>query len=102
MSTTTQSGGTLLQPRPRHPETYQNYINGKWVTSSSTKKAVNVNPADTSDLLGEIPLSGEKEATEAVEAAAKAFPAWRAMPAPKRGQILWKAYQIMDARKNEL
>ena len=31
---------------------YQNYINGKWVNSVSGKTFLNINPANTSDIIG--------------------------------------------------
>jgi alpha-ketoglutaric semialdehyde dehydrogenase len=81
---------------------YRNFIGGEWVESSSTRTAVNVNPADTRDVLGLSPLSTADEARAAVDAAQAAFPAWRDTPAPVRGRILFRAWQIMDQEKEQL
>ena len=81
---------------------YRNFIGGEWVESSSTKTAVNTNPADTRDVLGLSPLSTADEARAAVDAARAAFPAWRDPPAPVRGRILYRAWQLMDQEKESL
>ena len=83
-------------------KTYQNFIGGEWVTSSSSKRIANTNPANTDDVLGETPLATPAEATAAVEAAAKAFREWRRTPAPKRGAIVTRAAQLMLERKEEI
>ena len=69
-------------------DTYRNYIEGKWVESFSQRTVPNVNPANTDDVLGVVRQATREEAKQAVEAAARAFPAWRATPAPARGRIV--------------
>jgi aldehyde dehydrogenase (NAD+) len=81
---------------------YRNFIGGKWVESESEKTALNENPADTRDLLGVMPLSTAAEARRAVAAAKAAFPAWRDTPAPVRGRILFRAWELMDREKEAL
>ena len=83
-------------------ETYRNYIGGEWVASRSSKTAPNVNPADTDDVLGEVRLSTREEARSAVEAAAEAFRAWRATPAPQRGRVVARFARLLEDRKEEL
>ena len=68
---------------------FQNYIGGKWRGAESGETFPNYNPA-TSELLGYFPLSGEAEANAAVAAARTAFEKWRLVPAPKRGEILFR------------
>ena len=82
--------------------TYRNFIAGKWVESTSTRKAENVNPANTDDILGTMRLATRDEARQAVEAAAEAFRAWRSTPAPTRGRIVGKAARLMEEHKEEL
>ncbi|MHB2019868.1 MAG: aldehyde dehydrogenase family protein [Candidatus Xenobia bacterium] len=82
--------------------TYRNFINGTWVESASGKYVDNVNPADTRDVIGRVPLSTAAEVNAAVEAAEAAREGWNALPAPKRGDILFQAVRIMEARKPEL
>ena len=76
-------------------EQYRNFIAGKWRHTSSGRSAENVNPADTSDVIGLTPLSTADDAREAIAAAQAAFPAWRATPAPQRGQIVARAAALL-------
>lgn len=79
-----------------------NYINGSWVASQSGATFDNINPADNRDIIGTFPLSDAADVALAAEAAAKAFPAWSRMPAPKRGDILRRAGDIFARRMDEL
>lgn len=83
-------------------DNYRNFINGKWVESSSAKTVENVNPADTSDVIGMNRQATREEARAAVEAAANAFHGWRSTPAPARGKIVAKAARLMEEAKEEL
>jgi alpha-ketoglutaric semialdehyde dehydrogenase len=83
-------------------KTYHNLIGGEWVLSNSARRFKNINPANTDDLIGEVPLSTREEAIAAVEAAAKAAHAWRKTPAPKRGAIVTRASYIMAERREEI
>ena len=78
-----------------------NFIGGTWQAASSGRKTLNHNPA-TGELLGEVTASGPEEVEQAVAAARAALPAWRSLPAPKRGEILWRAAELMRRRKAEL
>ncbi len=80
----------------------RNFVNGEWVESASTKIVERRNPADHDEVVASVPLSTREEMKEAIAAAKAAFPAWRAMPAPQRGKILFKATRIMEERKEEL
>jgi len=80
----------------------RNFVDGRWVESSSTKIAERRNPANTDEIVAAVPLSTREEMKEAIAAAKAAFPAWRATPAPQRGKILFKATRIMEERKEEL
>ncbi len=78
---------------------YYNFINGKYLPAKSGKTYENRNPADTSDLIGVFPASGPDDVAAAVAAAKKAYPKWRAMPAPARGEIMRRATEILISRK---
>jgi len=82
--------------------TYQNFIGGEWIKSSASKSAPNVNPANTDDVIGDIPLATREEARRAVEAAAEAFAKWRSTPAPTRGRIVAQAARLLETNKEEL
>lgn len=83
-------------------EAYQNYIGGEWVDAQSGAVFENINPADISETVGTHPESGREDALAAIRAAEEALPAWRAMSAPARGKILFKAAQILEARAEEV
>lgn len=80
----------------------RNYVNGKWVESKSHKIVERRNPANVEDLVARVALSTRDEAKDAIVAAKAAFPAWRATPAPARGNILFKAARLMDEQKSDL
>jgi aldehyde dehydrogenase (NAD+) len=80
-------------------KTYKNFINGKFVSASSGKTYENRNPADTDDLIGVFPASVAEDVDAAVAAARKAYPKWRAVPAPQRGEIMRRATEILIRRK---
>jgi len=81
---------------------YQNFIAGKFVPAKSGKSYENRNPADTSDLIGLFPASGPDDVADAVAAAKAAYPKWRQVPAPARGEIMRKATQLLIERKEAL
>ena len=83
------------------PNSFANYIGGRWVPARSGRTFFNLNPA-TGETLGEYPSSGPEDVNDAVEAAQKAYPAWRLTPAPKRAEILYRAGEIIRARKEDL
>lgn len=83
------------------PETYKNYIEGRWVKPASGALLENRNPADTRDLVGLFPASTGADVDAAVGAAREAFPKWRATPAPKRAEILYRLGQILRERKDQ-
>ncbi|MFM9904868.1 MAG: aldehyde dehydrogenase family protein [Pyrinomonadaceae bacterium] len=81
---------------------YHSFIGGKWIASASGKTIPNINPADTTDLIGTAELCTRDEARSAVEAAYAAFKGWRNTPAPARGRILTKMSRLMEEHKEEL
>jgi len=81
---------------------FQNYIGGKWKPSSSKQTFLNINPANTDDIIGEFPESSADDVKEAAEVAREAYKTWQLLPAPKRGDIMRKAGVILESRKEEL
>ncbi len=82
-------------------ETYHNYIGGEWVASKSGEYFDNINPADTSDIVGRFPKSDGTDVNAAVEAAKDAATRWRRTPAPKRGEILFRLARILERDKEQ-
>ena len=83
-------------------ETYGNYIAGRWVDCESAKTFPNINPADTDEVVGLFQDSGSEDVRVAFEAATRAQPAWAALPAPRRGEYLFKAAEILESRLAKL
>ena len=83
---------------PRGDERRLNLIGGEWRAPSTDKYEPCLNPADTREVLGHFPRSGAADAKAAIDAAARAFPAWAATPGPERGRILGRAHAILKAR----
>jgi aldehyde dehydrogenase (NAD+) len=81
--------------------TYGNYIDGEWKPAASGQTFENRNPANTDDLIGIFQNSNRKDVEAALEAARRAYESWRLVPAPVRAEMLFKAAQIIAARKEE-
>src|SRR6516162_7227940 len=79
----------------------QCYVDGKWVDALNRGTIPVTNPA-TGDTLGTVPRMGAEETRQAIEAADKALPAWRAKTAKERAQILRKMYDLMMANQEDL
>ena len=83
------------------PASFGNYIDGEWMPAASGKTFENRNPADTSELVGRFADSGTEDVERAVAAAKAAYPRWKALPAPKRGEILYRAAELLVRCKEE-
>ena len=82
--------------------TFKNLIGGRWVDAKSGATFDSVSPANHEEVIGTFPASGAADVDAAVEAAKAAYPAWSLMPAPKRGEILFKVARILAEHKEEL
>ena len=82
--------------------TYRNLIGGDWKNAASGATFTSVSPADHESVIGEFPASGPSDVDAAVAAARAAFPAWSSMPAPKRGEILYRIARTLAEHKEEL
>lgn len=78
-----------------------NFIGGEWVPPATGQYLERRNPADTRKLVASYPASGAADAAAAIEAAQRAYPAWRATPAPRRAEILFRAAQLLVERKEQ-
>ena len=67
-------------------EILKNYIDGKWVQSTTGRFKDVPNPA-TAEILAKVPVSSAAELDEAVQAAHKAFQDWRKVPSPGASNI---------------
>ncbi|HEV2689393.1 MAG TPA: aldehyde dehydrogenase family protein, partial [Bryobacteraceae bacterium] len=79
--------------------TFQNYIDGEWVSGSTFE---NRNPANTDEVVGLFTKGSPADVHAAADAAARALPAWSALPAPARGNYLFKAAEILDRKFDQI
>jgi aldehyde dehydrogenase (NAD+) len=81
---------------------FANFIAGEWVAPTTGEYFQNINPADTRDIIGEFPLSGEEDVARAVQSAQRGFATWRATPAPLRGDVLRRVGDLLAAQKESI
>ena len=82
-------------------KTYKNFIGGEWVDAASGDTFESTSPAN-GETIGVFPKSGPEDVDRAVEAAKTAFEEWRLVPAPKRGEMLFRFAHLMTEHKAEL
>ena len=99
--TTSATSPTALEEQSQ-PRTYMNYIGGEWRASATAKTFENHNPARYSDIVGHFQQSGLADVDAAIASAQAAFPAWRAMTAPARGEIILRAALILERERDRL
>jgi acyl-CoA reductase-like NAD-dependent aldehyde dehydrogenase len=80
---------------------FKNFIGGEWVDAASGETFESTSPAD-GERLGVFPRSGAEDVDRAVAVAKEAFEDWRLVPAPRRGEILFRFAQLVADRKDEL
>jgi aldehyde dehydrogenase (NAD+) len=78
---------------------FNNFIGGEWVTSNSGQTFERRNPADRREVVGVFQESNAEDINAAVAAAKRAYATWRNVPAPRRGEIVLKAAEIIQSRK---
>jgi acyl-CoA reductase-like NAD-dependent aldehyde dehydrogenase len=83
-------------------QVFDNYIGGKWVNCRSGKTFQNINPANVDEVVGEFQSSGPEDVQAACKAALDFQPAWSEIPAPLRGEFLFKASEILEGRLERL
>ena len=79
---------------------FKNFIAGEWRDARAGNRFERENPA-TGAVTGSYPLSAADDVNDAACAASEAAAAWRRMPAPKRGEILFRAAEILVRRKED-
>jgi len=78
-----------------------NYINGHWVNSYSDETLDVKNPANQ-EIIAKVPQGSVQDVQKAAEAAAKAFPEWRNIPAHRRVQYLFKLKTLLEDNIDEI
>src|SRR5919205_3864951 len=82
-------------------KTFKNFIGGEWVEAASGETFESVSPA-TGEQIGVFPKSSAEDVDRAVAAAKTAFEDWRLVPAPKRGEILFRFARLLEEAKDDL
>src|ERR687883_723557 len=82
-------------------KTFKNFIGGEWVDAASGETFESRSPA-TGETLGVFPKSGPEDADRAVAAAKEAYEDWRLVPAPKRGELLFRFARLLEEAKDDL
>ena len=77
------------------------YIDGRWASSSKHETIEVDNPA-TGGVLGSVPKLGVEDTKRAIDAANRAFPAWRRKTAKERAVILRRWFDLMMANQEDL
>ncbi|MHB8287071.1 MAG: aldehyde dehydrogenase family protein, partial [Caulobacteraceae bacterium] len=76
-------------------------IDGRWVDASSGVTKAVTNPSDGS-IVGYVPMMSPDETQGAIDAAARAWPAWKALTAKARSAILRKWFDLIVANADDL
>jgi succinate-semialdehyde dehydrogenase/glutarate-semialdehyde dehydrogenase len=77
------------------------YINGQWVEGPQGATLKVINPANES-VVAEVAYGARAQADEAIEAAARAFPAWKALTAYDRAKFLKATAELMRQRADKI
>ncbi len=80
---------------------YGNFIDGKWVDSTTGETFPSANPADRNEVVGTFARSGPADVDQAVQAALRAYPDWMLTPVPQRSDYLLRVALILEGRKDE-
>ncbi len=82
-------------------EVVKNFIGGQWVEARSGRTFESRDPA-TGEVVGQCADSGPEDMDQAVKAAAEALKSWQRMPAPRRGEILFRVAERLQQDKDSL
>jgi acyl-CoA reductase-like NAD-dependent aldehyde dehydrogenase len=81
---------------------YLQYIGGQWRPGNSARVDENINPANYREVLGIVRTATREDTEEAIASAKKAFPLWKKVTGPKRGQILFQFQRLLERDLEEL
>src|SRR5579875_3137831 len=90
----------MAQVVAKSTATVGQFIDGVWTAPHADTFEVR-NPAN-GDLVGRVSKATRQDAEAAVEAAARAFPAWHALGGKARAEMLRKVALVFESRKEEI
>ncbi len=79
----------------------QNFINGQFAAPESNRTLKVISPIDGT-LLSTVPMSSNKDLSNAVEAARAAFPKWSKTPIKERVQVFFRYKTLLEKNIQEL
>jgi succinate-semialdehyde dehydrogenase/glutarate-semialdehyde dehydrogenase len=79
----------------------QAFIDGLWVDADRGETLAVTNPA-SGERLGQVPKMGTNEARRAIEAAERAWPAWKSRTAQERSLLLRRWFELVLAHQEDL
>jgi hypothetical protein len=82
-------------------KTIRNYVGGKWIPAQA-KEYVDVHNPAVGSVIARTPLSTRADLDAAVQAAAKAFPAWRDTPVVQRARAMIRFTHLLEQHFEEL
>jgi succinate-semialdehyde dehydrogenase/glutarate-semialdehyde dehydrogenase len=77
------------------------FIDGRWVDADDEATLAVTNPANGKEL-AKVARGGTAETRRAIEAADRAWPAWRSKTAKERAAVLRRWYELMMANQDDL
>jgi len=77
------------------------YIDGKWIEPTAGE-VINVDDPATGEIIGQVPKMGTAQVRQAIDAAARAFPAWRKRTAKDRAAVLRRWFDLVMANQEDL
>jgi len=103
MTAQAQAKASNGAPQLKDPALFrqQCYVDGGWIDADSGATIEVTNPA-TGEVLGTIPKLGREETARAIEAANRAWPAWRAKTGKERANLLRAWYNLIMANQEDL
>ena len=88
-------------PRLDVRKTYKLLIGGAFVRTESGRAYAATSGGRTPEFLAHVPLGSRKDVRDAVKAARGAFAGWSGRTAYNRGQILYRAAEMLEQRSRE-
>jgi succinate-semialdehyde dehydrogenase / glutarate-semialdehyde dehydrogenase len=75
------------------------YVDGAW---TEARDAIEVENPATGEIIGTVPKLGRAETQRAIDAASRAFPAWRRKTARERAAVMRRWFELMLASQDDL
>jgi succinate-semialdehyde dehydrogenase / glutarate-semialdehyde dehydrogenase len=75
------------------------YVDGAW---TEARDVIEVDNPATGEIIGTVPKLGRAETERAIDAASRAFPAWRRKTARERAAVMRRWFELMLASQDDL